>query len=497
MTSAVLVEPAFSTCPPFTKTDGPIVCDLAAMAGLPPDPHQVSALNVIFALGPDKRAAAFECAVIMARQNGKSALFQQAALGWLFVTEQRLIVWSAHEMGTTREAFRGLVELIEGCGPLRKRLATGPSHGVFRGNGEECIELASGQRLKFKARTHGGGRGLSGDKVVLDEAMFLKPQHMGSLWPTLSARPDPQVVYGGSAGLAESEIWRSIRDRGRAGGDPSLAYIEFCAPENMCEADTCSHALDTPGCALDDLELVRMANPALDRRISVEYVQAERRALPPTEYGRERLGWWDRPDVGGIPLIAAHVWEALTDAESTPVDPVAFGVYVSSDRSVSAIGVAGRRADGRFHVGVVAAQDGGKVDTLPGTGWIPGRVAQLFERWAPCAVIIDGHSAAASLIQEIEEAGVAVTVTNAIDMTKACGVFYDAVAEDNLRHRGATALARAVTSGRKRDLSDSWAWDRKDRSSDITQLVAVTLALHGLVLHGLMTPEVEPWAFFG
>ena len=39
---------------------------------------------------------------------------------------------------------------------------------------------------------------------------------------------------------------------------------------------------------------------------------------------------------------------------------------------------------------------------------------------------------------------------------------------------------------------DSWAWDRKDRSSDITQLVAVTLALHGLIEHGRPV-TVEVW----
>jgi hypothetical protein len=69
-------------------------------------------------------------------------------------------------------------------------------------------------------------------------------------------------------------------------------------------------------------------------------------------------------------------------------------------------------------------------------------------------------------------------------MARACGNFYDAVVEQKLRHQGSAPLAASVVSGKRRDLADSWAWDRKDTSSDITQLVAVTLALHGLIENG-------------
>lgn len=488
---SALVKPAYANFPDRIETFGPEVCDLATLAGFPPDPEQELALDAMFALDPVRRTregyratAAFEFAVICARQNMKTGLFKMAALGWLFVTEQRLIVWSAHEMKTTKEAFLDLTILIENCPALSKRLAPGPSNGIYRGNGDESIELASGQRVMFKARTNAGGKGLTGDKVILDEAFALKPSHMGSLLPTLSARPDPQVVYGSSAGYAESAVLRGIRDRGRPGGSKSLAYLEFCAPENVCTDENCSHALDVDGCAADDMDYIRMANPALGRRITEDYVRAERDALPPEEFVRERLGWWDKPDIGGEPLIKAEQWLDLTDANSEPIDPVAFGVYVNISRSTAAIAVAGRRADGRFHVGVVPAVRDRQIDTLPGTGWIAERVKELFDQWAPCAVVIDGHSAAASLITTIEEFGVPVVNTNATDMAKACGVFYDAVTEKNIHHRGAQPLTRAVTSAKKRDLVDAWAWDRKDRSSDITQLVAVTLALHGVIEHG-------------
>jgi hypothetical protein len=335
--------------------------------------------------------------------------------------------------------------------------------------------------------------------------MYLQQGTMDSLVPTLSAVDDPQLVYGGSAGLPKSKVWRGVRDRGRPGGDPRLAYMEFCSQpeENACEDEACDHALGVEGCALDDVEYIRQANPALERRISIDYIQAERRTLAanPLGYGRERAGWWDKPDDEATePLIKHDVWSTLADPQSSPLDPVAFGVYVKLDRTASAIGVVGRRADGKFHVGIVPAVRGKSIDSLPGTAWIPERIKELVDEWKPCAVVIDGHSAAASLISTVEGLGVEVVTSNATDLAKACGVFYDAVtaerdSEASLRHRGAGPLSRSVTSAKKRDLSDAWAWDRKDKDSDITQLMAVTLGMHGLIEHG--TPEtVEVWGFY-
>lgn len=506
---SVLVKPAYANFPSYTQTLGPEVCDLATLAGLPPDPEQELALNALFALGPNPMiSAAFEFAVVAARQNLKTALFQMAALGWLFVTDQELVVWSSHEMDTTNEAFENIVNLITDTPALSRRLDPdfGKDPGIKRGNGKELIKLRPtaecphGQRLKFKARTHGGARGLTGNKIILDEAYALKKVHMGSLLPTLSAVKDPQVVYGSSACHADSEVLRGVVTRGREGTSPRLGYLEFCAPENVCEDEACSHVVGVEGCAMDNLEYVRMANPALERRITVDYILAEREALPPEEFGRERLGWHDKPDSATEALIKPDQWKALEDPLSEPLDPVAFGVYVKLDRTASAIGVVGRRADGKFHVGIVPAVRGKSIDSLPGTAWIPDRVKELAGEWKPCAVVIDGHSAAASLITTIEGLGVEVVKSNATDLAKACGLFYDAVmaepdSEASLRHRAATPLTRSVTSAKKRDLSDAWAWDRKDKDSDITQLMAVTLAMHGLIEFGNQ-PNVEVWQPF-
>lgn len=485
--SSLATEPAYRSVPAYTRTLGPEVADLARLAGFGPDPEQEDALNAIFAIDGRGLSVAFEAAVIACRQNLKTGVFKQAALGWLFVTDQRLIVWSAHEFSTTQEAFRDLDQLITGSDVLRRRV----KH-IYRGNGDESIELTDDRRLIFKARTKGGGRGLSGDKVILDEAFALKAMHMGALLPTLSARPDPQVLYGSSAGLPESAVLRGVRDRGRAGGDARLAYLEWCAPPPsvVCElGEKCTHALTAKGCGCDDPENWQRANPAMGGRITVEYIAAERRALPPEEFGRERMGWWDDPFEDAHPF-PADAWRLRVDASAVrPVGP-ALGLAVTRDRSMAGVMSAGR-VDDVSHVDVL--------DHRAGTGWIVDQVAERYDEVSACALVLDPTGPAGALekdLTEKDETGKAafsvkptagerrLVIITAREYAQACGALVDDVTNNRLRHRDRPELNTAVDVVRTRPLADAYAWSRKDSSGDITPLEGITLARHGYAMYG-------------
>jgi len=462
VTVAALVEPAFCTFPEYPKTLGPEISDLATLAGFAPDPEQRHALDLIFAMRPDNRVAAFEVAVVCSRQNLKTGLFKMAALGWLFLMEQRLVVWSAHEFRTAQEAFRDITELIQGCEYLDREV-----RNIYRGNGDEAIELRGGQRLIFKARTKGGGRGLSGDKVVLYEAFALQPYHMGALLPTLSARPDPQVVYGSSAGLVESSVLRGIRDRGRLGGDPSLAYLEWCDDlPGDCLEPNCQHGLMARGCRLDDVARWARSNPAMGRRITVEYIAAERRALPPAEFARERLGWWDDPDDQAEQFLAA--WLACTDATSVAAGRPVFAVDVSPGSRSAAVVAATRRPDGRPHLELV--------EHRPGVDWLPGRCEQL-KAEEPLAWILDPAGPAGALLPDLAEVGVEPHQMTARELGQACEGLTSAASVGAVAHLGDPILTGAISGAGRRDIGDGlWAWSRRKSGTDICPLVAATEA---------------------
>lgn len=455
--SSLLAEPAFCSVPPPGRTLGPEVAELCELIGFAPDPEQRLALDAIFALAPDGKSKVFESAVIAPRQNMKTGLFKQCVLGWLFVTDQRLIIWSAHEFSTAQESHRDLAELIEGSDYLMKRVKSIP-----RGNGDEGVELRSGQRVKFKARTRVGGRGLSGDKVVLDEAFALQPEHMGSLLPTLSVRPDPQVVYGSSAGLTTSAVLRSVRDRGRAGADDRLAYLEWCDDvPGECESPVCDHhPLTARGCRMDDVRRWERANSQLGRRMTYDFVRSERQALPPSEFGRERLGWWDEAGDSQT-AIDLDRWLALADADAERGATQVFAVATAPDHSWSAVGVAWLRPDGRVQTMLA--------DYKPTTAWVADRVRALRERWGS-AVVCD--TASRGLVEDAIEPPEG-------EQAEAHNELARKVLADELRHGNQPGLNTAVRGARWKPSGNTQVLDRKG-ALDISPLVAVALAAHRL-----------------
>jgi phage terminase large subunit-like protein len=441
-------HPRVESIPPFVSSSGVEAVELCAAFGINLDPWQQIVLEG--ALGEDAAGnwSAFEVGLVVPRQNGKGEVLLARQLAGLFLLGEQLIMHSAHEYKTAAEAFLRIKTVIENNDELRKACKRPrTSHG------EEGIELLNGNRLRFVARSKGSGRGFSGDCVILDEAYELGPEQMAAMLPTLSARPNPQLWYASSAGMESSSQLSQVRDRGIKGNSPGLAYFEWSA-DSRAEPD--------------DREAWAQANPALGIRISETFIERERDAMPDVEFKRERLGIWD--DAATNAVIPFDVWDELIDRTSQPLDPVTFAVDIAPDRSASSIGVAGRRADGTWHVEVA--------ENRLGTAWVVGRLVEM-RRWSSLPVRIDKGSAAASLIPTLNEAGIAVQTVGATEYAQACGAFYDAALAARMCHIDQTPLTAAVQGARKRPLGDAWAWNRKDSSVDITPLVAVTLAMHG------------------
>ena len=455
-----VVAPAIYTHPKYAATDGPLVAELCDLAGFGPDPEQRMLLDDLFAVDKRGVSTSFEMGVVACRQNLKTGLFKQAALGWLFVTEQRLSVWSAHLFSTTQEAFRDMDELCASHPSIARRVKK-----VLRGNGEEAIETHNGSRLLFKARSKGGGRGLTGDKVILDEWLFGQAAHLGALLPTLSARPDPQVVYGSSAGLATSLPLHDLRKRGKA-GEARLTYAEWGDTQPAaCELDECDHHWSRTGCSLDDEERWRRGNPAMGRRITVEYIRNERKALPPEEFARERLGWWDEPATDAK-TIDRDAWAALADPDAEPSGTLRLAIDAAPRLASASIVVVG---------GGVAEL----VDRRAGTNWLVSRVKGVLDRNPDIVrkVGYDPNGPVAALEPEFKKAGIELEPIEGKDAVRATGAVLKAIDDRLFRHRGEAEFDAAVIGARLRDVGDGQKWSRKDSTVDITPLVALTVAL--------------------
>jgi phage terminase large subunit-like protein len=473
----VPTPPAHLWIPERATSSGEDACDLAESAGLTLDAEQRLAVDAILSERPDGRWTALEAALIVSRQNGKTVCLQAIALADVFLFGAELVVWTAHLFSTAQEAFRDIEAFVTGAPHLSRRIKK-----IRHENGGESIELTNGSRIAFMARSASAGRGLSGDRVILDEAFALEPAQMGALLPTLSARPNPQVLYASSAGHPKSEILRTVRDRGRRGGDPSLVYIEWSAPEGGCASELCEHLPGTRGCAADDPANWQRANPALGTRIDPEYVAAERRSLPAGEFTRERLGWWDEAEDLSAP-IPLDEWDSCQDRASRIVSPKIWALDVTPNGTKATIAVAGLRSDGKAHVELV--------DSRPGTGWVVDRIVHLSREHQTkqirigdkrmTGVLIDPTGPAAELLPQFREFAVTPYIVTARDLAGACGGLQSSVRERGVMHIGQEQVREALANAVRRDVGDGgWAFARRKSEADISPIVAVAVALHGL-----------------
>lgn len=442
------------------------------MAGLDLDPWQAFTLENALGERADGSWAAFEVGAVVSRQNGKGGILEARALAGLFLLGERLIIHSAHQFDTSLEAFRRLLVLIEDTPDFDRRVKR-----VSRSHGEEGIELKNGQRIRFRTRTKGGGRGFSSDCLILDEAMEISTSAHAALLPTLSARPNPQVWYTASAvdqwihehGL----VLARVRERGIKGDDPALAYFEWAGA---------NPGTDPEEVDVEDRDAWAAANPGLGIRISEDHVERELRSMDPRSFAVERLGVGDWPSIDGssTQVISPAAYDETTDARSSAEDPVVLAIDISPDRSSAAIGAAGKRAgdDGLSHLEVI--------DHRRGTGWLVPRVKELCERHGPLAVVGDGIGPAAAFVLKLEEEllDTEVITVKTKEYVQACGLIYDGFEERSVRHLDTPELAAAVRGAAKRSLGDAWAWSRKNSSVDITPLVALSLALWRLLQPG-------------
>lgn len=439
--------------------------ELAASAGLILEPHQELVLEGALAERPDGQWAAFEVGVVEPRQNGKGGIITARELAGLYLFGEELQTHTAHRFDTCLEGFRRIRELIDATPDLSRRVRK-----ITEAHGQESIELFNPtQRLLFKARAKGSGRGFSGDVVYLDEAFWL--MDLGAMLPTMSARPNPQLWYLSSAPLPriESDILRRLCTRGRRGAlrqaaSRRLAYFEWCAElEETRGREQWEAAV---AAVLDDRMAWADANPGLGYRITEEFIQSERDAMTAEEFARERLGLY--PEIEDVQAVVdPDDWAACSRPSSRALDPVAFAFEVSADRRSAVIAAAGVSDEGGTHVEIV--------EDRRRTGWVVERLLELRETHKPAAIVCNPAGPAGGLIPDCERAELEITKVTGRDYAHACEAAYDEIVERRWRHLDQPALNAAVAGAAKQEVGDAWVFDR-DGGVDVSPLLAVVMA---------------------
>jgi len=162
-------------------------------------------------------------------------------------------------------------------------------------------------------------------------------------------------------------------------------------------------------------------------------------------------------------VISAQAWQQAT-GDHRPAGQITLAIDGTPDQSAAS---------------VVAADSTGRgelIDHRPGTAWVKDRTVELARRWN-ASVVVDARGPLGHLIGGLESERVEVVAFDTRDYIHACAAFIEQL--PTLRVRTHQAFTVAVAGAKKRPVGDSWVWARKGIDTDISPLVALTLAING------------------
>ncbi|QOP66595.1 terminase large subunit [Microbacterium phage Lahqtemish] len=443
--------------------------------------------------------------LLVARQNGKSTFAQLLALFFMYVIEVPLVLSTAQNLDIAEEVWQGGVDMVEDDNELLEKKSR-----VVQQRGSKALELTNGARWKVQAATRRGGRGLSGDLVMLDE---LREHQTWAAWSAISkttmARENSIVFALSNAGDITSVVLRHLRMQAhKALGDPDGLWIDPATGEPIAEAEVTELDDDElpdddsigifewsarPDRSTRDRAGWQEANPSLGYTITEKAIRAALATDLEWEFRTEVLCQWSSSTLDTV--FPAGTWDMGTDPDSHfAPGPVFYGVDISWDRNQTYIAAAGFRPDGKVHVEVVAAR--------PGLDWVIPWLESTKRAHKPAGVVWQKAGAPVSSLTEALESAAAKPADSTFnrlhlipwqgtELGRASGTLYDLIVgnadvplderETKLRHRPQPALDIAVRAASIKTAGDSWMWDRSKSPADIAPLVAVTGAAWALI----------------
>lgn len=439
--------------------------------------------------------------VLVARQNGKSLLATVLAAWWLFVESRRfprrVPPVDFKVLGTAQniDIARGPWERVKlWCDPEPEDdaefsvipMLQQATTKVLDSNGKEQILAANGAHYQVRASV--SARGKPAARVIMDELREHKnfkvwnavAHTQKNLWSSqtwgISNAGDVHAVVLKSQRTRCIELIEEFEEFTAAGGsgteyaanpahDVSLGLFEWSAPDE---------------CDLEDVDGILQANPSIGYgAITVAACLSEARASDLNEagYRTEVLCQWvaarvepfiSPTDYREVQLPSATIAELIDPGSRT-----VFGVDTSADRSTSHIAVATRLSDGRPFVQVVASR--------PGMLWVVDFLREQAERLGLVEIALQTKGCPAmEFASPVESAGFTLHKVDGGLIGSATGRLKDRIRDRAIAMVDQPALRLGFEGGLTAMYAENQAWSRRKSLTDVSPVIAVTLALYGL-----------------
>jgi len=424
--------------------------------------------------------------VSVGRQNGKTMIMLILALWHIYALDSPTVIATAQDLANAEKAWGEAVDWAKSDEELEELIDK-----VNLGH-PKVMRLVTGCQYRVAAASRKGGRGFSGDLILLDE---LREHQSWDSWSavtnTMNARPKAQAWAFSNAGDALSIVLRYLRaqahrDLGWPDGDADseilealddemAEYLEQAGDEDVLGWFEWSAA---PTARRTDRAAWAQANPSLNHTDIVENCVTERaiaaalRTNPPSQFEIEVLcRWVSMAEAGPFPEGS---WRETLDSDARPAQdsPRFLAVAMSWNRSKCYIARAAKDTDGAPVAGIAADR--------PGTDWV---IPWLIEhRDSYSGIVIQSNGAPeTSLIEDIgnamladgQPANLPVIVWAGPDLGSATGLVFDRLEKRRIRHLPHPGLDAAATSASVKVLSQgAWVIDLAASPTDAAPLKA-------------------------
>jgi len=403
--------------------------------------------------------------VSMPRGNGKTALAAMLGLAELFVgqpsAEVLVVASDQRQANITFNLARRMVELNP---VLAERVH------VYR---DRLYVPETDSNLIPLPAEYGALQGYDPSLLIVDELHVVTHEVWEAATTAAGKRPESLTLAISTPASSEDSVMWSLVKHGREGTDPQFYYKEFSAPE---------------GCAVDDREAWRIANPALsckDPFLAEDALEAVRKTIREPVFFQLRLGVWRKGTDSWLPFGA---WEALEDRSRKVTGRVvlAFDGSASGD-STALIGCTVGADPHVFTVGLWE-NPGDQRWRVPRTE-VTATVREAFHRWDVLELACDPWGWRSELESWADEFGqrrvLEWNTAHSRRMAPATDRLYQAVVGGGLTHDGDPAVAAhfAHATAKSTALGDLITKDKRNSPRKIDAAVATIVAFDRAAHH--------------
>lgn len=430
--------------------------------------------------------------VCAARQNGKTTVEIILALWHLFALGSRTIIGTAQDLSKADDTWKDVVAMAEAdpTGELGEFIDPA---GIFLGH-PKSFTLTTGCEYRVASATRGGGRGFSGDFILIDE---LREHSNFESWSavtnTMNARPRGQAWAFSNAGDATSVVLRRLRaqahrDLGWPDGEQEFEGVLDEMDEELVQMLAEMEHLKPgwfewsapPSAKRNDLDALAQSNPSLNHSDVTLDCPTTRTLLsalasnPAYEYETEVMCRWASMGVGGP--FPEGSWEGTCSrVKATPESKKVVCVELSTKRNQTYVARMGLASDGNPVVGI-------RYDH-PGTEWVVGALLADRDSTEKVVVRTEGGSSALEFYKKLkrELTGIPIVEMKSSDVDVAHQQLFNRLRDRTVWHLPHSGLDMAATSAVSAlKPGGSFRIDIKRSPSDVAPLYAVIGALWGM-----------------